>query len=353
MTDDTAHRGGPVGGRRCRHPPGHPPRRGGRRSAGTWAPRSSRPRGGYRALLAWLRGFGTAGRVGVEGTGSYGAGLARLLHAQASPWSRSTGPTAGPAAARASPTRSTPTPPPAPRWPGRTAVPKTRDRTGRGDPRAAGRPPRRGQGPHRTREPAQIPDRHRPEPLREPAGRPPAPADQRLRRAAPDADPLGRPRQATRAALRALAAASSTSTARSPTSTPTTHARHRDRAPPTAALGVGPDTAGQLLATAGDNPDRLGTEAALAHLCGAAPIPASSGRPTGTASTAAATAANRALHTIALCRMRSRPPHPRLRRTPHQQGLTKKDILRCLKRYIAREVHNPTRRLAPRRPRTP
>jgi transposase len=45
-----------------------------------------------------------------------------------------------------------------------------------------------------------------------------------------------------------------------------------------ALKGVGPEVAGQLLATAGDNPDRLRSEAALAHLCGAAPIPASSGR---------------------------------------------------------------------------
>jgi transposase len=41
---------------------------------------------------------------------------------------------------------------------------------------------------------------------------------------------------------------------------------------------VGPETAGQLLTTAGDNPNRLRSEAALAHLCGAAPLPASSGR---------------------------------------------------------------------------
>src|SRR5262249_61299736 len=45
-----------------------------------------------------------------------------------------------------------------------------------------------------------------------------------------------------------------------------------------ALKGVGPEVGGQLLATAGDNPDRLRSEAALAHLCGATPIPASSGR---------------------------------------------------------------------------
>ncbi|MFI7431778.1 transposase [Micromonospora sp. NPDC049836] len=46
----------------------------------------------------------------------------------------------------------------------------------------------------------------------------------------------------------------------------------------TALFGVGPDVAAQLLTTAGDSPDRLHSEAALAHLCGTAPIPASSGR---------------------------------------------------------------------------
>ena len=54
--------------------------------------------------------------------------------------------------------------------------------------------------------------------------------------------------------------------------------------------GVGPEVAGQLLASAGDNPDRLRSEAAFAHLCGVAPLPASTAAPTGTASTVAATA---------------------------------------------------------------
>ena len=43
-------------------------------------------------------------------------------------------------------------------------------------------------------------------------------------------------------------------------------------------FGVGPDTAALLLVAAGDNPERLRSEAAWAHLCGVAPIPASSGK---------------------------------------------------------------------------
>jgi hypothetical protein len=63
---------------------------------------------GHCRLLGWLSQYGTVSRVGVEGTGSYGAGLARFLRGAVSRWSRSTAPTARPAAARESPTPSTP-----------------------------------------------------------------------------------------------------------------------------------------------------------------------------------------------------------------------------------------------------
>lgn len=104
--------------------------------------------------------------------------------------------------------------------------------------------------------------------------------------------------------------------------------------------GVGPDVAGQLLATCGDNPDRLGSEAAFAHLCGVAPIPASSGRrDRHRLNRGGDRAANHALHTIVLSRMRweERTRAYVERRTG--QGLSKKDIMRCLKRHVAREVY--------------
>jgi transposase len=107
-----------------------------------------------------------------------------------------------------------------------------------------------------------------------------------------------------------------------------------------ALMGVGPEVAGQLLTTAGDNPDRLRCEAALAHLCGVAPIPASSGRrDRHRLNRGGDRAANTALYTIALCRMRhdARTQAYVDRRT--KQGLGKKEIIRCLKRYIVREVH--------------
>ena len=56
-----------------------------------------------------------------------------------------------------------------------------------------------------------------------------------------------------------------------------------------ATLGIGTDAASALLVAAGDNPERLRNEAAFAHLCGASPIDASSGKHSGTDSTAAGT----------------------------------------------------------------
>ena len=107
-----------------------------------------------------------------------------------------------------------------------------------------------------------------------------------------------------------------------------------------ALFGAGPEVAGQLLTTAGDNPDRLRSEAALAHLCGAAPIPASSGRTDRhRLNRGGDRAANTALHTMALCRMRYDPRTRAYVERRTKQGLSKKEIMRCLKRYIIREVH--------------
>jgi transposase len=104
-------------------------------------------------------------------------------------------------------------------------------------------------------------------------------------------------------------------------------------------MGVGLDVAGQLLATAGDNPHRHRHEAAFAHLCGAAPIPASSGKTTRhRLNRGGDRAANAALYRIALCRLRWDPATRAYVQRRTQQGRTKAEIIRCLKRYIAREV---------------
>ena len=104
--------------------------------------------------------------------------------------------------------------------------------------------------------------------------------------------------------------------------------------------GVGYETAAQLLVTAGDNPDRIGSEAAFAALCGVAPIPASSGKTRRhRLSRGGDRQANRALHMVACSRLAtcSRTRAYRDRRAREQ--LPPKDILRCLKRYLAREVY--------------
>ncbi len=113
-----------------------------------------------------------------------------------------------------------------------------------------------------------------------------------------------------------------------------------------AVEGVGTDTAASLLIAAGDNPERLKDEAAFAHLCGSAPIPASSGKIVRHRLNRHGNRdANRALYVIAICRM-SRDERTRAyvaKRTA--EGKSKKEIIRCLKRYIAREIYRVLRSL--------
>ena len=115
--------------------------------------------------------------------------------------------------------------------------------------------------------------------------------------------------------------------------------------------GVGTDTAASLLIAAGDNPERLKDEAAFAHLCGAAPIPASSDKTIRHRLNRHGNRdANRALYVIAVCRVR-RDERTRAyvaRRTA--EGKSKKEIIRCLKRYIAREIYRILTSLSLRKP---
>lgn len=106
-----------------------------------------------------------------------------------------------------------------------------------------------------------------------------------------------------------------------------------------AAYGVGSDTAAQLLITAGANPHRLHSEAAFAALCGAAPVPASSGKTTRhRLSRGGDRAANNALHRIALARMSCHQPTKDYAQRQLLDGHSKMEILRKLKRAIAREI---------------
>jgi transposase len=113
------------------------------------------------------------------------------------------------------------------------------------------------------------------------------------------------------------------------------------RAPGLLALyGVGPDTAAMLLVAAGDHPERLRSEAAWAHLCAAAPIPASSGKVTRhRLNPGGDRQANHALYRIVITRMSSHPPTRAYVDRRSKEGLSKKENIRCLKRYVARQVY--------------
>jgi transposase len=110
-------------------------------------------------------------------------------------------------------------------------------------------------------------------------------------------------------------------------------------------LGISTGHAGQLLVTAGQNIERLhGGESSFSMLCGASPIPASSGKTTRhRLNYGGDRQANRALHLIAVCRLRycDRTRAYVKRRTA--EGKTQREIMRCLKRYIAREIFNSLR----------
>ena len=107
-----------------------------------------------------------------------------------------------------------------------------------------------------------------------------------------------------------------------------------------AAPGVGPEVAGALLVAAGDNPDRLRSEASSAALCGASPIEASSGRTVRhRPSRGGDRHANNALWRIATVRPRSDARTGAYAARRRDEGNTDREILRCLKRHIAREAH--------------
>ncbi len=109
--------------------------------------------------------------------------------------------------------------------------------------------------------------------------------------------------------------------------------------------GVGTDTAASLLVTAGDNPERLGSEGSWAHLCGVTPIPASSGKTTRyRLNRGGDRQANAALYRIVLTRMSSHQETRRYVTRRRAQGLNTAEIMRCLKRYVARQTfkHLPT-----------
>jgi transposase len=108
--------------------------------------------------------------------------------------------------------------------------------------------------------------------------------------------------------------------------------------------GVGPDCAATLLAAVGDNPGRLRTDAAFAKLCGVSPVEASSGKVIRHRLNRGGNRdANRALHTILVVRMHRHQPTRDYIARRLTEGKTKKEAMRCLKRYLAREIFHALR----------
>ena len=105
-------------------------------------------------------------------------------------------------------------------------------------------------------------------------------------------------------------------------------------------FGVSTELAGQFLVTAGDNPERTRNEAAFAKLCGVSPKPASSGKTSGRhrLNRGGDRAANSVLYIVTIVRLRHHEPTRDYVARRTAEGLSKREIIRCLKRYIAREV---------------
>jgi transposase len=107
-----------------------------------------------------------------------------------------------------------------------------------------------------------------------------------------------------------------------------------------AAKGVGADVASILLIAAGDNPERIRSDAAFASLCGASPIEASSGRTVRhRLNQGGNRQANHALWRIAMVRLATDPDTKAYAQRRRTEGRSSREIIRCLKRYIAREVY--------------
>jgi transposase len=297
---------------------------------------------GYEGLLTWAEGFGHVGRAGVEGTSSYGAGLARHLKAAQIPVFEVERPKRrhlrrrgksdsrdAEAAARAV-------------LAGETAgVPKSGD--GRVEMVRVLRTARRSAVKARTQAANQLrgvlvtaPEamRHR---LRGLSTKELVAAAARFR---PGDDPQD-VEEATRFALRSVARRYQYLSEEIAKLDAQLCRLVAETAPELTSLpGVGTDHAATLLVVAGDNPQRLGSEASFASLCGVSPVEASSGKVVRHRLNRGGNRdANRALHLICVVRMRvdERTRAYVVRRTA--EGKSRKEIMRCLKRYVAREVY--------------
>ena len=298
---------------------------------------------GYEHLLGWLVGFGSVSLVGVEGTGSWGVGLARFLHQQeiemvevdrANRQNRrkrgKSDPIDAVAAARAALSGEAST------------IPKTRK--GPVEQMRVLLVARRSARQQRIQTLNQL--RHvvfcGPEPIRvrfkdrHKTGLVTEAANMRPRKGS---DPVT---FTTNTVIRNLARRIQGLN---------TEIRSIDQmltelvtatAPSLLELhGVGIDSAASLLVAAGDNPQRLKSEGSWAHLCGVAPLPASTGKTTRhRLNRGGDRQANSALYRIVLTRMSNDPETRRYVARRRDEGRNTTEVMRSLKRYVARQVFN-------------
>jgi transposase len=298
---------------------------------------------GYRRLERWLERHGQIAKVGVEGTGCYGLGLARALAASGLEVVEVNRPNRqlrrrrgksdtvdAEAAARAVLNGEA------------TTVPKAAD--GIVEAIRALRMVFCSTRNTRTRIANQIRDLlvTAPDQLREVLE--PLDTDDRVARAARfrcTGDPAD-PAEATKIALRTLARQHEALTVdldalRTRLDELTAQANPALRH----AVGIGPDAASSLLVAAGDNPERLTTDAAFAALCGASPVEASSGKHISHRLNKGGNRdANHALWRIVMVRMTCHQPTKDYVARRQAEGKSQRFIIRCLKRYVAREVHH-------------
>jgi transposase len=297
---------------------------------------------GYEELLGWLAGFGKLEQVGVEGTGSWGVGLSRFLtdhdvmvvevdrpNRQQRRKVGKSDPTDAVSAARAALSGTA------------TVTPKSRD--GAVEEMRVLLVARRSARQQRIQSLNQL--RHLV-----------FTAPEEIRVRFKDRPKTGliteaanmRPRKGsdliayrTNQVIRSLAKRIQSLNTEIKTIDHTLRLLIKETAPGLVALhGVGTDTAASLLVTAGDNPDRLHNEKSWAHLCGVTPIPASSGKVTRhRLNRGGDRQANSALYRIVLTRMSSHQETRNYVTRRREEGLSTPEIMRCLKRYVARQTY--------------
>src|SRR6266516_1858796 len=297
---------------------------------------------GYRAALAWMRGHGELARAGVEGTGSYGAGLARYLAAEGIEGAEVIRPNRQARRRRGKSDAADAVAAALAALNGEAAgQPKSGD--GAVESMAALQVARRGAVKARTKAGNQLGGLivTAPQAMREKlAGLSTRKRVTLAARFRPG--DLASPAEAARAAMAAVARRHQALTAEIAQLDTSLEALARHAAPAgfLARAGIGTQVASILLTTAGDNPGRLRAEASFAALCGSSPVDASSGKQRRhRRNRGGDRQANSALWRIVFTRMACDPRTQAYVARRTAEGKTRKKIMRCLKRYVAREIY--------------